>query len=191
MVGNIKKDIIFEIYKDSRSVFKINDIALLLDNADDTLLSQKLNYYVKAGKLLNPRRGIYAKEGYKAEELACLLYTPTYISFGYVLQRSSVIFQYDSAITNASYLCRSVKVDNQPIEYRQIKDEILLNTTGIVRENNINIAVPERALLDTLYLGSSLYFDNIKPLNRNKINELLPVYNSETLNKKVKRVFQL
>jgi len=56
------------------------------------------------GERLNIRKGIYAKEDYKSEELACLLYTPTYISLGYVLQRSGITFQYDSAITNISYL---------------------------------------------------------------------------------------
>ncbi|MDR3327585.1 MAG: hypothetical protein LBT04_05600 [Prevotellaceae bacterium] len=191
MVGDLKKDIIFEIYKDTRAVFRINDIALLLNSADDYLLSQKLNYYVKKGKLLNLRRGIYAKDGYKPEELACLLYTPTYISLAYVLQRNAVIFQYDSAITNVSYLSREVKIDNQRIEYRQIKDEILLNTAGIIYQNNINIATLERAFLDSLYLGGSLYFDNLKPLNIDKINELLPIYNSNVLNKKIKKIIEI
>jgi len=41
-------DILFEIYKDSRTVFRINDIALLIDN-NDRLLYQKLNRLVKKG----------------------------------------------------------------------------------------------------------------------------------------------
>jgi predicted transcriptional regulator of viral defense system len=185
-----KKDIVFEMYKDSRTVFRINDIALLLDNADD-LLYQKLNKLVKQGKILNIRRGIYAKEGYKLEELACLLYTPTYISLGYVLQRNAVIFQYDSAITNICYQNREITIDNRTIQYRQVKDEILLNTVGIINENNINIATVERAFLDTLYLGSSLYFDNLKPLNLSNIVEILPIYNSPILEKKVNKILQL
>ncbi|MDR2125921.1 MAG: hypothetical protein LBP63_03730 [Prevotellaceae bacterium] len=162
MVGKKNKDILFEIYKDSRTVFRINDISILLGDIDD-LLYKKLNYYVNTGKLLNPRRGIYAKENYNAEELACLLYTPTYISLGYVLQRNSVIFQYDSAITNISYLSREIVVGKQKIQYRQIKGEILLNTAGIINRDNINIATPERAFLDTLYLTKYFYFDNINP----------------------------
>jgi predicted transcriptional regulator of viral defense system len=185
-----KKDIIFEIYKNSSTVFRINDIALLLDNADD-LLYQKLNKLAKQGKILNIRKGIYAKEGYNPEELACLLYTPTYISLSYVLQQNAVIFQYDSAITNVCYQSREVIVGNQTIQYRQVKDEILLNTAGIVNRNNINIATAERAFLDTLYLGSSMYFDNLKPLNTNKILEILPIYNSRILEKKVNKILQL
>jgi hypothetical protein len=74
--------------------------------------------------LLNIRRGIYAKQGYKPEELACILYTPTYISLNYVLARSGVVYQFDSAVTNISYLTREVIVDNQYIEYRKIKRNI-------------------------------------------------------------------
>jgi len=182
-------DILFEIYKDSRTVFRINDIALLINSAD-RLLYQKLNKLVKKEKLLNIRKGIYAKEGYKSEELACLLYTPTYISLGYVLQRNGIIFQYDSAITNISYLNREISVNGQSIQYRQIKREILLNTNGVIHTNNTNIATPERAFLDTLYLNRFFYFDNTEQLNIDKIYELLPIYNSTALTKKIEKVLK-
>jgi hypothetical protein len=175
------------MYKDSRTVFRISDIALLI-NSNSPLLYQKLNNLVKKGKLLNIRKGIYAKEGYKPEELACLLYSPTYISLGYVLQRSGVIFQYDSAITNISYLNREIYINEQAIQYRQVKREILLNTSGIVHKDNINIATPERAFLDTLYLNGFFYFDNINPLNINTIYNILPIYNSSSLVKKTKKI---
>jgi hypothetical protein len=188
MYSSIKTiDILFEIYKDSRTVFKINDIALLI-NSNDRLLYQKLNKLVKKRKLLNIRKGIYAKESFKPEELACLLYTPTYISLGYVLQRSGIVFQYDSAITNISYLNREIYLDQQSIQYRQIKREILLNTNGIINKNNTNIATPERAFLDTLYLNSFFYFDNIIPLNINKIYDLLPIYNSASLIRETEKI---
>jgi len=188
MVGETNKDIIFELYKNSRTVFKIMDIALILDIEKATTLRKKLNYYVQTGKLLNPRRGFYAKEDYKPEELACLLYPPTYISLEYVLQRAGVIFQYDSAITNVSYLTRETEIDNQSFRYRQIKGEILTNTAGIVlNKDNINIATPERAFLDILYLNKRFYFDNLRALDKQKIAELLPIYNSQTLVKTVNK----
>ena len=42
-------DILFKIYKDSRTVFRINDITLLINSAD-RLLYQKLNKLVKKEK---------------------------------------------------------------------------------------------------------------------------------------------
>jgi hypothetical protein len=180
----MKEDVIFEIYKDYRTVFRISDVALLLEN-DDALLYQKLNNLVRKGQLLNIRKGIYAKENYKPEELACLLYTATYISLNYVLQKNGVVFQFDSAITNVSYLSREIIVDNQTILYRQIKKEILLNTAGIINQGNINMATPERAFLDTLYLNGFFYFDNLKALNVDEIFKILPVYKSKRLTKYV------
>ena len=189
MVGKNNKDIIFELYKSSRKVFRIMDIALLLGIEKTTTLRKKLNYYVKTGKLLNPRKGFYAKEGYKPEELACLLYPPTYISLEYVLQRTGVVFQYDSAITNVSYLTRETEIDNQTFRYRQMKGEILINTAGIIlNDENINIATRERAFLDMLYLNGRYYFDNLHILDKKKVEQLLPIYYSQTL---VKRVNEL
>ena len=54
-------------------------------------LNKKLNYYVLMGKLLNPRRGIYTKPDYNPEELACVVYTPSYISLEYVMQKSGLM----------------------------------------------------------------------------------------------------
>jgi hypothetical protein len=42
-------------------------------------LNKELNKLVRMGKLLNPRKGIYAKSNFNPEELACILYTPSYI----------------------------------------------------------------------------------------------------------------
>jgi len=192
MVLEKNENIIFEIYKSTRTVFRINDIAMLMYKEKADSLCKILNYYVKTGKLLNPRRGFYAKEGYKPEELACLLYAPTYISLEYVLQRSGVIFQYDSAITNVSYLTRETEIDNQIFRYRQMKGEILINTAGIIlNKDNINIATPERAFLDILYLNKRFYFDNLHILDRKAIAKLLPVYNSQTLVKTVNKLFSI
>jgi hypothetical protein len=192
MVHETKNDIIFEIYKISRTVFKINDIALIMGEEKDDALYKILNYYVKTGKLLNPRRGFYAKKGYKPEELSCLLYPPTYISLEYVLQRSSVVFQYDSAITNVSYLTREVEIDNQIFRYHKMKGEISTNPAGIIlNKNNINIATPERAFLDMLYLNGKYYFDNPHALNKKAISKLLPIYNSSALVKEVNKWFSI
>jgi hypothetical protein len=191
MVHEKEENIIFELYRNTRTVFRINDIALLIGKEKTSALRKILNYYVQTEKLLNPHRGFYAKESYKPEELACLLYPPTYISLEYVLQRAGVIFQYESAITNVSYLTRETEIDNQIFRYRRIKGEILVNAAGgVLNKNNTNIATPERAFLDMLYLNSRYYFDNLHVLNKKKVKELLPVYNSQALEKRVTNLFE-
>lgn len=187
---NIKNNIILSIFKDVKTVFRLRDIALLVGEKDFESLNKKLNYYVRTGKLLNPRKGIYAKPNYSSEELACLLYTPSYISLEYVLQKTGVLFQFDSRITSISYLSRSVDIEDKTFIYRKIKGEIIANTQGISRQmNQVNMATGERAFLDLLYLDKNYYFDNLNPLNKGKVFELLPFYRSKALSDRVKKLF--
>ena len=192
MYSSQNADIIFEIYNDKRTVFTLSDIAMLIGEDNFNSLNQKLNYYVKTGKLLRPRKGIYAKFGYNSLELACLLYTPCYISLEYVLQKTGIIFQYGSKITAVSYLSRSIEIaDNTILQYRKIKNNTLITTQGIQQTNNINIATKERAFLDILYLDRNYYFDNLHSLNKESIIELLPIYQSKILEKRTKKILQL
>jgi hypothetical protein len=186
MVHGKNENIILQLYKSPRTVFRINDIAMLTGKEKDERLYKQLFYYVKSGKILNPRRGYYAKEGYKPEELACLLFPPSYISLEYVLQRAGVVFQYDSAITCVSYLSRETEINGQTFRFRRMKGELLVNTTGVILDSgNVNIATAERAFLDMLYLNRRYYFDHLHILDREKIKNLLPVYNSPSFTERV------
>lgn len=187
----IKSDIIFSIYQSNRTVFRLNEIAMLASETDFKSLNQKLNYYVRTGKLQNPRKGIYAKPGYNHEELACSVYTPSYISLEYVLQKSGVIFQYDSRITVISYLSRSIEIEGQVYHFRKLNERLLVNTSGIERKrNHVNIATSERAFLDLLYLDPNFHFDNLNPLNKEKVSELLSVYQSKALTDRTTKLFR-
>lgn len=180
---------ILDIYKDKRTVFQLSDIAMLFPRAENKYLANKMGYYVQTGRLLNPRKGIYAKPDYNPLELANLLYTPSYISLEYVLQQAGVIFQYDSRYTSVSYLSREIEADDKTYSYRRIKEEIIMNTTGIVRsKENVNIATPERAFLDMLYLNKDFYFDNTNSLDKQLIARILPAYKSTALEKRVAKL---
>jgi len=188
---NLEKDLILAIYRENRTVFRLNDIAMLIGVSDFQSLNKKLNYYVRTGKLNNPRKGIYTKPGYDTEEMACSVFTPSYISLQYVLQKAGIVFQYDSRITSVSYLSRIIEIESREFIYRKIKGSSLVNTAGILRQkNHINIASPERAFLDFLYLEKEFHFDNLNPLNRKVINKLLPLYNSKALIKAVKKLLK-
>lgn len=187
----VSQDIVFTVYRDNRTVFRLNDIALLVGETSFQSLNKKLNYYVRTGKLINPRKGIYTKPDYNPEELACIVYTPAYISLEYVLQKSGIIFQYDSGITAVSYLSRSIEVTGKTFVFRKIKGEILVNTSGIKRQvNHVNIASPERAFLDLMYLNTEYYFDNLNPLKKQIVYKLLSIYQSKSLSDRVKKVLQ-
>lgn len=187
---SLQQSLILSLYSVPQTVFTLADIALSYDDDAVSPLSQRLNYYVQRGQLFNLRRGIYAKQGYNPEELACQLYTPCYLSLEYVLQRAGVVFQYDSRLTAVGYLSRTVDVDGREYVYRQIKGTILANLQGIEqRACNINIATPERAFLDVLYLNKEYHFDNLRPLRRREVEALLPIYRSKRLVERVARLF--
>ena len=191
MFGSHNKDVMLAVYQDRRTVFRLIDVSMLTGETDLPGLGKKLNYYVRKGYLNNPRKGIYVKPEYNTEELACRIYSPSYLSLDYVLQRSGVIFQYDSHMTLISYLSRTVEIDDQHFRFRKIKGPVLVNTTGIDRLNNqVNVACPERAFLDALYLEPDYYVDNIHPLDKSVIKGLLPVYRSNALNGRIKTIFE-
>ena len=63
---------------------------------------------------------------------------------------------------------------------------------GIVQQDNILIATPERAFLDMVYLSAgNCYFDNLHPLNKIKVKQLLPLYQSKVLTKRVTELLNI
>jgi len=190
MFGSQNNNMLYEILNDNRTVYTLPDIAMLVGESNFESINDKINYYVKTNRLNRPRKGIYVKSNYNPLELACRLYTPSYISLEYVLQRAGIIFQYDSTITAVSYLSRKLSIDNNEYSYRKIKNEIIVDSTGIEQINNVNIATPERAFLDILYLNSNYYFDNLRLINKELVAELLPIYKSKALETRVKKQFK-
>lgn len=190
MNSSQNKDLIMAVYSDERNVFTLNDVAMLVGEDDFKKINERLNYYVRKGKLHRPRKGIYTKHNYNPEELICSLYTPSYISLEYVLQKAGVVFQYDERVTAVSYLSRTIEIENREYSYRKIKGEILVATEGINRYGNINMATPERAFLDLLYLNGDIYVDNINPLDQKLLKKLLPIYNSKTLTARVAKLLK-
>lgn len=66
---------------------------------------------------------------------------------------------------------------------------IWTNMLGIEQRDNVAIATPERAFLDMLYLSAGqCYFDNLRPLNKKLVNQIVPTYNSPTLAQRVKKI---
>ena len=186
----LRNQLLLDIYKDSASVFTSQGIALSYGmGLEREKIKSRMIGYVRKGQILNPRKGVYAKQGYDPRELSCLLYSPSYISLEYVLQRSGIIFQALDGVTAVGNLSRIVQIDGEIYRYRKIKAEILLDTSGIIREGSVNIATPERALLDMLYLEGDYFFDNITLLNKGKVYELLPLYGCKALNQRVKQLF--
>lgn len=187
-----QNNVLEAILSSSRSVFNIQSLRMLMECENSQKLTQSLHYYIKEGKINNPRRGIYTKASYNEQEMACSLFRPAYISLEYVLQRAGVVFQYDDAITCVSYLNRIVEVDDKTYRFRIINPELWIGMEGIEQHDNILIAAPERAFLDMVYLSAgNCYFDNLHPLNKTKVKQLLPLYQSKVLTERAAELLNL
>ncbi|MBP5582788.1 MAG: hypothetical protein K5860_06315 [Bacteroidales bacterium] len=177
------------ILSSPRTLFTMQGLAMQINDKSRESLKRSLIYYVKKGAIINPRKGIYAKRNYNEQEMACALLKPAYISLEYVLSRAGVTFQYSSEITCVSYQNRTIEVDGRTYVFRQINPNIWTNMIGIEQHDNIAIATPERAFLDMLYLSAGqCYFDNLRPLNKKLIKQILPTYNSPILVKRVEKI---
>ena len=124
--------------------------------------------------------------------MACSLFRPSYISLEYVLQRAGVVFQWGDSVTCVSYLSRAVEVDGKQYQYRKISPELWIGMESIEQRDNVAIATPERAFLDMVYLSAgNCYFDNLHPLSKTKVKQLLPLYQSKVLTERAAELLNL
>jgi len=185
-----KGDYISTILRSKKTVFSFKDIALLWGDSGGAA-RVRVNYYVKNGDLYRIRKGIYAKDkNYDKFELATRIFTPSYVSFETVLGQVGITFQYYSQIFVASYLTREITCNGQIYSFRKIKDLVLTNKTGIKNKGEYSMATKERAFLDTIYIRKDYHFDNLSPLDWDKVFEMLPVYNNQRMAKKVKEFYK-
>jgi predicted transcriptional regulator of viral defense system len=187
----MEKADILTILRSKASVFTFKDIVLATSEAKPLLLKRRLSYYLKKGELYHIRRGLYAKDkNYDRLELATKIFTPSYVSFETILRQEGIIFQYYSTIFVASYQTKEIVCDGQVYSFKKIKDTILMNNAGIENRGAYSVASKERAFLDMLYLNKNYYFDNLAPLNFDKVFALLPIYNNQRMAKKIDLYFK-
>ncbi len=188
----MEKDILSALLRSKKSVFTFKEVLLRWRNVDAKKLMQRINYYVKQGKLYPIRRGLYAKDkNYDRLEVATKIIRPAYISFETVLRNEGLIFQFYSQIFVASTHSRTITCDGQEYIFRTIKESILTNPKGVEINDNYSIASAERAFLDILYIYNDYYLDNPNPLNWEKVYEILPIYDNKRMKRKVDRHYAL
>lgn len=180
------------LWRSKSTVFTFKEILLASSIQDKSaLLKRRLSYYVAKGELYSIRRGLYAKDkNYDRKEAANKLFAPSYVSFETILVEAGIIFQFSSTLFMAFNRTKEIVCDGQTIQYRKIKDDILLNSMGIENRGNYYAASKERAFLDMLYVRKEYYFDNIRPLDFNKVMALLPIYKNKRMNLVVNRYFK-
>ena len=184
------KDYILDLMRSKNTVFTFKDLILIWGESNVNFVKKKIHRYVKAGRMNAVRRGIYSKDkNYDKYELATKIYTPSYVSLETVLGAAGITFQLYGQIFVVSYTTKEIECDEQKYVYKKIKDTILTNQAGLESRENYNIASPERAFLDVVYLHKDYHFDNLSALNWEKVNEILPIYGGNKRMAKMVKIY--
>jgi hypothetical protein len=179
------------LLRSKKTVFSVQDIVLLWRDSNIGAVQVRLNSYIRNKKLFRPRRGLYVKDqNYDRLELAPKIFKPAYVSFETVLGAAGITFQYYEQIFVASYVKREILCDEQKYSFRIIKKEILINPLGIDQGGEYSAATKERAFLDTIYRSKDYYFDNLSPLDWDKVFEILSIYKSQAMEQRVKKYYE-
>lgn len=160
-------------------VFSRNDLLL----SGHKLFDYQLSLWVKKGYLIRLKKGIYAfsrgKEKLQGEEIASLLYQPSYLSLESALAWHGfipeIVYAYTSVTAKTN---RTFQNDFGHFIYRHLKSELFWGYIEMKTEHGrYLLAEPEKALLDYFYLNldrinNETDFENIR-LNEEQMKETL------------------
>jgi len=136
----------------NKPYWSVADLQKILGYKSRQTLLVVLHRLVSQGVLARMRRGIYRVSINTVEGalLANLLYRPSYLSFDSALSRYGILSQIPYTITLATTRrSKKVTLDGAAVEYRQLRGDLFF---GHRIEGGLDIAEPEKALLDALYL---------------------------------------
>jgi len=191
-----------ELLKRKIRIFTNQQFALIFD-LSPYQVEYSLNRLVKEGLLTRLKKGVYVLKinPPSEEEIANVLYKPSYISFEYALAYYNIIPEMTYQITSATTKpTRLFKVGYNSFTYYTIKLEAYTGYTLVQRgEKRFYIAEPEKALVDYLYiislgqrslLGGRSMNDRmeLKSLDKEKILIFARLYDWPRLDRLIKEV---
>ena len=156
-----------------------------------------LEEYTRGGLFLRLKKGLYTLRGDlpPEEEIANLLYRPSYVSFEYALGAYNILLEMTYSVTSAtSKPTRTFEVDGRIFSYYTIKREAFTGYTPLkIRGRTVLMAEPEKAVVDFLYfvsLGKKPKNErlNISNLDRQKILDYASLYQRKGLDNLLREV---
>lgn len=135
-----------------RPYWSVTDLQKVLGYKSRQTLLVVLHRLVDRGVLTRLRRGIYRVSIHSTDAAvaANLLYTPSYLSFESALSRYGILSQIPYTVTLATTRRpRKTTLEGTAVEYRRLRPDLFF---GHRIEKGLDIAEPEKALLDALYL---------------------------------------
>lgn len=168
---NINTKFLDQLKSFSKDYLNLADLEKILERKRDSL-AVLVHRLVKDGFLIRLQPGIYTtpEKFAKLDRIANQLYYPSYLSFDTVLGRGGILNQIPYSLTFATTRkSKRITLGGTDVIYSQLKPELYF---GYELKQGINIAEPEKALLDQLYLVSlgktSLDFEELNLIDLDK-----------------------
>ncbi len=176
----------FKILMESgRTVFTPLDLRMLwrVNTLNAKISAMRM---VEKSLIVRLASGFYAlNERYNRYELANRIVTPSYASFQSALFYVGVNFQAREEIASVALRDQRKEVGNTLYTYVAMKKELFFNSDGVVMREGASMALPERAILDSLYFGYLPDIDDSGKLNKTYLAKLSLLY-PKTVQKKAK-----
>jgi len=168
------------VLKELPQLFRYSDVQKFTGNAN-VFVTRAL----KNGLVARVARGVYVNSFLKGfpcvEEVACFLRTPSYISCEWALNHHGIILQAPTVCTTLTLSTavgesRNLFYQGVTIEFAHIAERLF---SGFETKEGFNMALPEKAFLDAIYLRKTVPFrdelelDLLKP---ERLEEMAAVY---------------
>lgn len=159
-----------------KKIFHTQDLAIIWGISNRNTLYTSIKRYTKRGDLIRIYKGLYSivpLENLNPIELGgSIAHRYAYLSTESVLAQSGIIYQNVYKYTFVSDFSKQVTIGNISFLFRKMQDKFLYNPSGIINENGLFIASPERAYLDMLYFNPKYHFDSLDNLDQEKIKRI-------------------
>lgn len=148
-----------QILQQLPQLFRYADVLKFTANAN-VFLTRAL----KKDLVTRVAKGVYINSFLKGspgiEEVSCFLRTPSYISCEWALNRRGILLQSTTVCTTLTLgtsvgAGRGVSYGGVTLEYQKIAARLF---SGFEMQDGYNLALPEKALLDAIYLRKSVPF---------------------------------
>jgi len=171
---NILQDIklITKNAQEMRRVFLNSDLSVLL-NSSGKQLYDRIQYLIQAEVLQKGIRGVYLTEGWELKDVAARINPESYITGPTILAEQLMI----GTIPQKKLYCvkkgspRTYTIKDKMIQFHSLQPALYF---GYEVQEGYRKALPEKALLDTLYFylrGESYFFDLFSDVNISVINQ--------------------
>jgi predicted transcriptional regulator of viral defense system len=174
-----------------KKVFTIADLAVMWQIPERRMLIERIKYYLREKRLISITKGVYAYgEGYTPLDIAQKLVPLAYISLYTTSQIHGLTFQYYAAIYCISLKSKTYTLNEQNYIYHKVKEQIFYNKLGLVDNGRYLIADKERTICDCLYVFPGFSFDNLRGIDREKLEAMAKMYDNKRLEREVDEVIK-